>query len=1049
MKSMRRSFSKAVLCIASLLMGRVLAPASSSFEEIYKFERMWPNIQQPWYFNFPVGIAADRTGSVYFSEVYGQCIRKFTSNGQFVTKWGEEGGNDGELRSPEGLALSGNESIYVVDVGNSRIQKFTKEGEFIAKWGAEGSGDGQFRFYDNRDQGMSNFIGIAVDANGYVYVVDNGNYRIQKFTANGEFIAKWGSKGTGDGQFSMPSGICVDASGNVYVADYNSNRIQKFTPDGQFITKWGSQGSGDGQFNNAAGLCTDMDGNIYVADQLNGRIQKFTQLGQFIDKWVIIGNPSGIAVDADGNMYVTAGINIRIYSLAGASISIWGPGDGDGDLSQPMGVAVDPSGSILVCDTGHGMIKKFTSDGEFVAKIQGVADAPRYLAVAKSGNFYVVGQHDAIIQKFDSDGRFTTEWGNEGSGDGEFISPQSVAADGSENVYVADWGNHRIQKFTSSGEFITKWGTQGTGNGQFLYPVGIAVHENTYLYVADSGNNRVQKFTLDGLYVESHPSGLDTWEFNSPLDVAVDVEGNLYVLNPDGKILKFTSNWDFIAQFGDFGSEPGELRYPHAITIGPDGRVYVADNENHRIQVFSKEGAPPITGPDKAIIIAGGGPYTGNNLWDATEMCANYAYRALTYQGYTKDTIYYLSSDKDLDLDGNGILDDVDADATNASLQYAINTWAGDANNLLIYMVNHGGNGTFRMSGAELLYATDLDAWLDTLQNTLPGHVTIIYDACESGSFLPYLLPPSGKQRYVAASSSLGEESIFVGNGTVSFSFLFWGHMFNGESFYNAFVNAKNSVSTTYNQTCQLDGNGNGIGNEKEDKDLASQLRIGNETKSAGDVPVIGAVAPAQTLNATTSALIYADQVIDADGISRVWAVITPPGYSAGTSDTPVTDLPTLDLSSVGNNRFEGTYTGFITAGAYNIAIFAMDRKGVLSLPVQTSVTVSTGSDCLTVASDLSIRVPCAEYSGTRYGFLLDFYHHPDDPPGFYWKLIKATLTAGAGGNCLLIGTDLNMPIPCASYNGVQYGFTLGFYPNPYDPSGLYWKMDVGTLVVH
>ena len=91
-------------------------------------------------------------------------------------------------------------------------------------------------------------------------------------------------------------------------------------------------------------------------------------------------------------------------------------------------------------------------------------------------------------------------------------------------------------------------------------------------------------------------------------------------------------------------------------------------------------------------------------------MCANYAYRALTYQGFTKSTIYYLSSDTDLDLDGNGKLDDVDADATNSNLEYAIKTWALDAEDLFIYMVDHGGNGTFRMSGTELLYATNLDA---------------------------------------------------------------------------------------------------------------------------------------------------------------------------------------------------------------------------------------------------------------------------------------------------------------------------------------------------
>ncbi|MCF8145712.1 MAG: hypothetical protein K9N21_17515 [Deltaproteobacteria bacterium] len=59
-----------------------------------------------------------------------------------------------------------------------------------------------------------------------------------------------------------------------------------------------------------------------------------------------------------------------------------------------------------------------------------------------------------------------------------------------------------------------------------------------------------------------------------------------------------------------------------------------------------------------------------------------------------------------------------------------------------------------------------------------------------------------------------------------------------------------------------------------------------------------------------------------------------------------------------------------------------------------------------------------------------------------------ATLTTGTGTNCIPIASDLSMPIPCASYNGAQYGFTLDFYQNPYDPSGLYWKMDLSTLVV-
>ena len=148
------------------------------------------------------------------------------------------------------------------------------------------------------------------------------------------------------------------------------------------------------------------------------------------------------------------------------------------------------------------------------------------------------------------------------------------------------------------------------------------------------------------------------------------------------------------------------------------------------------------------------------------------------------------------------------------------------------------------------------------------------------------------------------------------------------------------------------------------------------------------------------------------------------------------------------NYPYSGMYNGFTAEGVYNVAVFARDGKGTLSLPVQTSVTVPASTDCLAVASDLSIRVPCAEYSGNEYGFTLGFYRNPDDPSGYYWNLIMATLTTGEGTDCILFGSDLSMPMSCVSYNGAQYGFTLRFYNNPYDPSGYYWKMDMSTLVV-
>lgn len=62
------------------------------------------------------------------------------------------------------------------------------------------------------------------------------------------------------------------------------------------------------------------------------------------------------------------------------------------------------------------------------------------------------------------------QWGEEGSGDGQFNLPWGVTVDSDGNVWVADWRNDRIQKFTSDGRFLAKYGEPGDGDGQFHRP---------------------------------------------------------------------------------------------------------------------------------------------------------------------------------------------------------------------------------------------------------------------------------------------------------------------------------------------------------------------------------------------------------------------------------------------------------------------------------------------------------------------------------------------------------------------------------------------------
>ena len=61
------------------------SPVIAFSEEIYEYKRMWPVLEQTWYFNDPRGIAIDSSGYVYVADKDNHRIQKFTSNGQFVT----------------------------------------------------------------------------------------------------------------------------------------------------------------------------------------------------------------------------------------------------------------------------------------------------------------------------------------------------------------------------------------------------------------------------------------------------------------------------------------------------------------------------------------------------------------------------------------------------------------------------------------------------------------------------------------------------------------------------------------------------------------------------------------------------------------------------------------------------------------------------------------------------------------------------------------------------------------------------------------------------
>lgn len=178
------------------------------------------------------------------------------------------------------------------------------------------------------------------------------------------------------------------------------------------------------------------------------------------------------------------------------------------------------------------------------------------------------------------DYEFVLNWGEWGSGPGQFRLPVGVAVDSYDNVYVVDVANYRIQKFDSNGEYILEWGTFGTEPGQFRSPTGAAVDSANNVYISDY-YGCIQKFDSNGGFIAKGTDRLHT-----PMRVAIDSQDNLFVADyGDNRIKKFDSNLVFISEW--IHEEPHQ---PYGIAVDSNDDVYVIGYCSHILQKFNSNG---------------------------------------------------------------------------------------------------------------------------------------------------------------------------------------------------------------------------------------------------------------------------------------------------------------------------------------------------------------------------------------------------------------------------------------------------------------------------
>ncbi|MDG1113559.1 MAG: Ig-like domain-containing protein, partial [Pseudomonadales bacterium] len=387
------------------------------------------------------------------------------------------------------------------------------------------------------------------------------------------------------------------------------------------------------------------------------------------------------------------------------------------------------------------------------------------------------------------------------------------------------------------------------------------------------------------------------------------------------------------------GSEPTEssLRYDAPVPLTTPAKVRARAFKDGLYRSLESRSKFRAANPQKAVVVVGGPINNGNSLWPATLRAAEHAYRALLYQGLEKDEIQLLAPSLELDMDGNGEFDDVDDVATNEVIQSSLTTWASDAGELVVYIVGHGGKGTFQVTkGQEFLDVLSLDQWLDEFQTTTGKKVTLIYDACRSGSFIGNIFAPGTSDRIVMTSSSADEPAWFIDQGRVSFSYQFWSAVFGKANLEQAYRQAK-SVMRRY-QVALVDGDGDGLPDEEIDYQIAGTVTLGRGAVSAAFEPQIVGVSLPQSIGGGTVATIVVDKVTTVNQLARVWAVILPPGYQNGDPDAPVLDAIEVELSATGDGQYAVTFDDFGTEGIYQIILYAKDGQGLISEPGYTQV---------------------------------------------------------------------------------------------------------------
>ncbi len=382
--------------------------------------------------------------------------------------------------------------------------------------------------------------------------------------------------------FAILTATALTGSQAVLAADANPN-----PPRIKFKAEAPLELPDDRYFGEVSSVTVNSKGHVFVFSRGNttgpaygaaaANLLEFDQTGKFVRE---IGHnlyafafAHGVRADKDDNIWtVDKGSNSVIeFNPRGRVIGVWGRKDEASDYRPP------PSRDV-------------PRDTKAPVQRLGLFDQPTDVAWDSQGNAYVSdGYENSRVAKINKDGNWVKQWGERGTGPGQFLTPHNIAVDAKDNVYVADRGNARVQVFDTNGKFLRQFTLMGQVP---YYPLKEGDANPTPRFISGQPPKpRGDDPNVLKAYPDAPPVNLAGTP-GSPDAMCITPGPNqvLYIgdLNP-ARVYKVSLEGKVLGMLGEPGGKLGQFRSIHGMACQDEHTIWVADMGNWRAQKITME----------------------------------------------------------------------------------------------------------------------------------------------------------------------------------------------------------------------------------------------------------------------------------------------------------------------------------------------------------------------------------------------------------------------------------------------------------------------------